>query len=190
MTCSLGISNFLKRSLVFPILLCPLFLGVGHLRRLSYLSLLLSGTLHSVRHSLPFLLCLLILIFSFLFFLFLFFGFKEHNEAGQRLTEFCQENALVIANTLFQQHKRWLYMWTSPDGQYQNQTAFILCSQRWRSSVQSAKTRPRVDCGSDHQLLIAKCRLKLKKVGKATRPFMYDLNQISHVYTVEVKNRV
>ena len=58
------------------------------------------------------------------------------------LTEFCQEKALVIANTLFQQHKRRLYTWTSPDGQHQNQIDYILCSQRWRSSIQSAKTRP------------------------------------------------
>ena len=57
------------------------------------------------------------------------------NEAGQRLIEFCQGNALVIANTLFQQHKRRCYTWTSPDGQHQNQTDCILCSQRWRSSI-------------------------------------------------------
>ena len=98
------------------------------------------------------------------------------NEAGQRLIEFCQENALVIANTLFQQHKRRLYIWTSPDGQYRNQIDYILCSQRWRSFIQSAKTRLGADCGSDHELLIAKFRLKLKKVGKTTRPFRYDLN--------------
>jgi len=109
--------------------------------------------------------------------------------AGQRLTEFCQENALVIANTLFQQHKRRLYTWKSPDGQYQNQTDYILCSQRWRSSVQSAKTRPGADCGSDHELLTAKFRLKLKKVGKITKPFRYDLNQIPYDCTVAVTNR-
>ena len=106
------------------------------------------------------------------------FGFGVQNEAGQRLKEFCQENALVIANTLFQQHKRWLYTWTSPDGQYQNQIDYILCSQRWRSCIQSAKTRLGADCGSDHQVLIAKFRLKLKKVGKTTRPLRCDLNQI------------
>ena len=61
-------------------------------------------------------------------------------------------------------------------------------SQRWRSSIQSAKTRPGVDCGSDHEL-ITKFRLKLKKVGKTTRPFRYDLNQIPYDYTVEVMNR-
>ena len=111
------------------------------------------------------------------------------NEAGERLIEFCQENALVIANTLFQQHKRRLYTWTSQDGQHRNQTDYILCSQRWRSSIQSAKIRPRADCGSDHELLIAKFRLKLKKVGKTTKPFRYDLNQIPYDYTVEVRNR-
>ena len=106
------------------------------------------------------------------------FGLGVQNEAGQRLTEFCQSNALVIAKTLFQQHKRRLYTWTSPDGQHQNQIDYILCSQRWRNSIQSAKTRPGADCGSDHELLIAKFRLKLNKVGKTIRPFRYDLNQI------------
>ena len=111
------------------------------------------------------------------------------NEAGQRLIGFCQENKLVIANTLFQQHKRRLYTWTSPGGEHRNQIDYILCSQRWRSSIQSAKTRPGADCGSDHELLIAKVRLKLKKVGKTTRPFRYELNQIPYDYTVEVRNR-
>ena len=105
------------------------------------------------------------------------FGLGVQNE-GQKLTEFCQENNLVTANSLSQQHKVRLCTWTSPDGQYRNQIDYILCSQRWRSSIQSAKVRPGVDCGSDHELLIAKFRLKLKKVGKTTRPFRYDLNQI------------
>ena len=117
------------------------------------------------------------------------FGLGVPNEAGQRLTEFCQENALVIANTLFWQHKRWLYTWTSPGGQHWNQTDHILCSQQWRSSIQSAKTRLGADCGSDHELLLAKFRLKLKKVGKTAIPFRYDLNQIPYDYTVEVRNR-
>ena len=117
------------------------------------------------------------------------FGNGIQNDAGQRLIEFCQENALVIANTLFQKHKRRLYSWTSPDGQHQNQIDYIICIQRWRSSIQSAKTRPGADCGSHHELLIAKFRLKLKKVGKTTRPFRYDLNQIPYDYTVKVRNR-
>ena len=111
------------------------------------------------------------------------------NEAGQRLIAFCQKNTLVIANTLFQQHKRQLYTWTSPDGQYWNQIDYILCSQRRRNSIQSAKRRLGADCGSDHELLIAKFRLKMKKVGKTTRPLRYDLNQIPYDYTVEVRNR-
>ena len=82
-----------------------------------------------------------------------------------------------------------LYTWTSPDGQDWNQIDYILCSQRWRSSIQTAKTRPGADCSSDHELLIAKLRLKLKKVGKTTRPFRYDLNQIPYDYIVEVRNR-
>ena len=111
------------------------------------------------------------------------------NERGQRLIEFFQEKALVIANTLFQQHKRRLYTWTSAHGQHQNQIDYILCIQRWRSSIQSAKTRPATDCGSDHELFITKFRLKLKKMGKTTRPFRYDLNQIPYDYIVEVRNR-
>ena len=81
------------------------------------------------------------------------FGLGIQNEAGQRLTELCQENALVIASILFQQHKRRLYTWTSPDGQYQNQIDYILCIQRWKSSIQSAKTRPGADCGEVLRLL-------------------------------------
>ena len=115
------------------------------------------------------------------------FGLGVKNEAGQKLIEFCQENALVIANTFFQQHKRRLCTWTSSDDQHQNQIDYILRSQRWRSSIQSAKTRLGADHGSDHELLIAKYRLKLKKVGKTTRPFRYELNQIPNDYTVEMK---
>ena len=74
--------------------------------------------------------------------------------------------------------------WSTP-----NQIDYIFCSQRWRSSIQSTKTRPGADCGSDHELLITKFTLKLKKVGKTTRPFRYDLNKIPYDYTVEVRNR-
>ena len=91
--------------------------------------------------------------------------------------------------TLFQQHRRWLYTWTSPDGQHQNQIDSILCSQRWRSSIQSAKTSLGPDRGSDHEFLVAKFRLKLNKVEETSRSFRYDLNQIPWDYTVEVTNR-
>ena len=80
-------------------------------------------------------------------------------------------------------------MWTLPDGRHRNQIDNILCSQRWRCSIQSAKTRPGADCSSDHELLIAKFRQKLKKVEKTTIPFRYDLSQIPYDYIVEVRNR-
>ena len=113
------------------------------------------------------------------------FGLGVEYEAEQRLTEFCQENALVITNSLSTTQKTTLHV-ASPDGQYQNQTDYILCNQRWRSSIQSVKTRPGADCGSGHQLLTAKFSLKLKKAGKTIRPFRYDLNKILYHYTVEV----
>ena len=93
--------------------------------------------------------------------------------------------------TLHMDITRWSTRWSSPDGQpiTRNQIDYILCSLRWRSSIQSAETRLGVDCGSDHALLIAKFRLKLKKVGRTARPFRYDLNQIPYDYTVEVRNR-
>ena len=74
------------------------------------------------------------------------------------------------------------------DGQHQDQIDYVLCSERWRSSIRSANNRPGTDCGSDHELLIPKIILKLKKVGKTTRPFRCDLNQIPYNYTVEVRN--
>ena len=104
------------------------------------------------------------------------FGLRVKNEAEQKLIDFCRANALVMANSLFTQDKRRLYTWTFPDGQYQNQIDYSLCSQRWRSSIQSAKRRLEADCGSDCKLLIAKFSLNLKKVGKTTRPFRYELN--------------
>ena len=81
-------------------------------------------------------------------------------------------------------------LWTSPDGQYQNQIDYIVCSQRWRNSIQSVKTGPGADCCSAHEPLIAKFRLKLKKVGKSTRPFRYDLNHIPYDYPVEETNKL
>ena len=70
-----------------------------------------------------------------------------------------------------------------------NHIDYILCSQIWRSSTQSAKTRLGADCSLGHELLIAKFRLKLKKAEETIRPFRYDLNQIPNDYTVEVANR-
>ena len=106
------------------------------------------------------------------------FVFGVQREVGQRLIRVLPRERTDHSKHHFQQHKRRLYTWTSPDSQHWNQIDYILCSQRWRSSTQSAKTRPGADCGTDNELLVAKFRLKLKKVGKTTRPFRYDLNQI------------
>ena len=103
-------------------------------------------------------------------------GLGVQNEAEQSLTKFCQENALVIANTHFQLHRKQFCAQTSPNDQYWNQIDYILCSQRWRSCIQLAKTKPGADCGSDHQLLITKFRFKLRKVGKTNRQVRYKLN--------------
>ena len=98
---------------------------------------------------------------------------------------------VLLANTkaiIADQHKRRLYTWTSSEDQHQIQIDYILCSQRYRSSIQSEKTRPGADCGSDHELT-DKFRPKLKKVEKTTCPFKYDLNQIPYEYTVKRTNR-
>ena len=105
-------------------------------------------------------------------------------EAGQKLTEFCQENALVTANT--SSNNTRLYTWISPNGQYQ---MIILFADKDGEALYRQQKQPRADCGSDHELLIAKFRLKWTKVRKTTRPFRYDLNQILYGYTVEVTNR-
>ena len=94
------------------------------------------------------------------------FGLGVQNEVGQRLKEFCQENILIIANTLFQEHERWLYTWTLPNDQYWNQVVYIISCWGWRSCIQLEKTRPEAEYGLGHQTLIAKSRLKLKKVGE------------------------
>ena len=107
------------------------------------------------------------------------FGLGLQNEAGQKITVLSSEGTYNnTRNCSTHGNQDW------------NQIDYILCSWKWRSSIQSAKTRKGADCGSDHELLIAKFRLKLKNVVKATRPFRYDLNQIPYDYTVEVRNRL
>ena len=116
------------------------------------------------------------------------FGLGVRNDAGDRLVQFCQENRFRIANTWYIKPKRRLYTWTSPNGQYRNQIDFILCQQRWKSSIASTKTLPGADCGSDHQLLVAKVKLKLCKIKKSTIQKRFNVDNISPRYAVEVKN--
>ena len=118
------------------------------------------------------------------------FGLGNRNAAGNRLVEFCQENKLIITNTCFKQPNRRLYTWTSPNGKHRNQIDFIVCSKRWRSSVLSVSTRPGADCGTDHQLLLATFRIKLRKNQELVKPTRYDLENIPYTYQVNVNNRV
>ena len=116
---------------------------------------------------------------------------RVQNEAGLKLSGFVKRplwsQQIPSSNNTRDYSTRGHHQVVKPSQASQNQTNYILSSQRWRSSIQLAKTRPGADCGSDHELLIAKFRL-LKKVGKTTRPFRYDLNQTPYDYTVEVRN--
>ena len=114
-------------------------------------------------------------------------GLGVQNEAGQRLTEFCQENTLVIANTLFQQHKRRLYTGTSPDGPHRNQIDYILCSQRWRTLYSQQKQDRELTVAQIMSSLFQNSDLNWRKYGK---PLGHSgINQILYDYTVEVTNR-
>ena len=117
------------------------------------------------------------------------FGLGVQSEAGQRLTRVLPTECTGHSkHPLSITQEKTLHM-DITRGSVLTSNWLTLCSQRWRSSIESANTRPGADCGSDHELLIAEFRLKLKKVGRTTRPFRYDLNQIPYDYTVEVKNR-
>ena len=116
-------------------------------------------------------------------------GLGKRNEAGGRLIDFYQENRMIITNTCFQQPKRRLYTWTTPNGQHRNQIDYILCNKRWKSSKTSIKTRPGADCGTDHELLLACFRIKLKQHHKPTQTPKPDLQNIPFEYKIEVKNR-
>ena len=117
------------------------------------------------------------------------FGLGVRNEAGQRLIEFCQVKALVTANTLFQQHKRRLYTWTSPDGQHRNQVDIFFAAKDGEALYSQQKQDWELTVAQIMNSFIAKFRLKLKKVRKITRPFRYDVNKIPYNYTVELRNR-
>ncbi|CAF4651495.1 unnamed protein product, partial [Rotaria magnacalcarata] len=117
------------------------------------------------------------------------YGLGKQNEAGEKLIQLYQENSLVITNTWFQQPKRRLYTWTSPNGQHRNQIDYILCNRKWKSSITSVKTRPGVDCGIDHELLLANFKIKLKRYNKTSKATKPNLQNIPYSYNVEVKNR-
>ena len=105
------------------------------------------------------------------------------------LIDFCFENEFVIGNSLFKQHPRRLYTWTSPDGKTKNQIDYILVKKRWRSSLFNAKVYPGADCGSDHELLVASIEMKMRKVKKPAAPIRFDLTKIPNEFGIEVTNK-
>ena len=117
------------------------------------------------------------------------YGLGECNEAGRRLIDFCEENELRIMNTCFEKTKRRLYTWTSPDGKYRNQIDYVLIKQRWKSMVRDVQTRPGADCGTDHELLVATLKLKLKRLKRGERLTRYVCKGIIPEYREEIKNR-
>ena len=116
-------------------------------------------------------------------------GLGERNERGDRLVGFATANEMVITNTLFKQHRRRLYTWTSPDGNTINQTDYLCIHERWKTSVVNTKTLPGADCGSDHELLMTSMRLKIKKTKSAEQPIRYDMIHIQEQFNVDIKNR-
>ncbi|GFS19811.1 endonuclease-reverse transcriptase [Elysia marginata] len=118
------------------------------------------------------------------------YGIGTRNEAGERLVEFCLENNLFVANTMFQNHRRRLYTWTHPDCP-RHQIDYILAQNRWRSSIMGVRTLPGADCGTDHELLMAEVKTRLKLLKPGARPIRYDLTELplSIAYKLEIKNR-
>jgi hypothetical protein len=116
------------------------------------------------------------------------YGLGNRNEAGECLLEFCEENALFIANTFFKQPERRLYTWTSPDGIYKNQIDYII-GRRWRSTIQTVKTRPDADCSSDHELLTATVKIKLKKT-QMTKKGILDTDNIPEDYKSDIQEKL
>ncbi|GFS11597.1 craniofacial development protein 2 [Elysia marginata] len=118
------------------------------------------------------------------------YGIGTRNEAGERLVEFCLENNLFVANTMFQNHRRCLYTWTHPDCS-RHQIDYILAQNRWRSSIMGVRTLPEADCGTDHELLMAEVKTRLKLLKPGARPIRYDLTELplNIAYKLEIKNR-
>ncbi|CAI9716197.1 Hypothetical predicted protein [Octopus vulgaris] len=117
------------------------------------------------------------------------FGLGERNEVGDRLVQFCQEQNMRLTNTWFRQPRRRLYTWTSPSGQYRNQIDNILCQQRWKSSVQAVKTFLEADCGSDHEHLVAKIKIRFCNVKRPPACQKFVTNKIGLSYVAEIRSR-
>ena len=117
------------------------------------------------------------------------YGHGDRNEIGDLFENFCVTNELVVSNTTFQQHPRRLYTWTSPGDRVRNQIDYILIGRRWRTTILVTKTRPSVDCGSGHQLLVAKLKIKLRQKKRRSVPVRYDTETIPQEYMAAVTNK-
>ena len=118
-------------------------------------------------------------------------GLGNRNQAGERLFDTSAANNLFITHTFFQQPKRRQYTWISPNRLYRNQIDYMLCSKRWRSAVQVAKTLSGADCGTDHQLLVTKLRIKIKAKANISKvPARFNVEDITRDFSVEVQNRL
>ena len=91
------------------------------------------------------------------------YGLGETNEASEQLEDFCLEHELALANTMFKQHPRWLYTWTSPDGNTRNQRNYVPIAQRWKTSLMNCRTYPGADCDTDHQLHVPTLKVRMAK---------------------------
>ncbi|XP_065063517.1 craniofacial development protein 2-like [Rhopilema esculentum] len=116
-------------------------------------------------------------------------GLGIRNERGESLIDFCGANELVIANTLFDQHPRRLYTWTSPDRTNRNQIDYIMIEQKWKSCLKDARTLPGADCNSDHQLLSAKLQMRLKKIAQPPPTLRLDFSTLDEKYKVKINNK-
>ena len=117
------------------------------------------------------------------------YGWGVMNNAGQWLADFCTENSLAVMNTVFQQPLQHLYTWTLPDGKHWNQINYVLIPERWKTCIHAVKTLSGADCGSGHQLLCMKTRLKLKTVWKMPYQIRFDTQKIPVNYIIKVENR-
>ena len=117
------------------------------------------------------------------------FGLGKRNERGDQLVELCSRHDLRIMNTFFKLHPRRLYTWISPDNSTRNQIDYILCKSGWKSSIKRVTTLPGADCGTDHNLLIADIKVKLKRIKRSMQTQIYDVEKIGLDYSVEIKNR-
>ena len=122
------------------------------------------------------------------------YGMGTRNKRGERLLEFCHQNELIITNTYFKQNPRKLYTWKSPDVDTRNQIDYILINKRFRNCVKQAKTYPGSDINSDHNPVIVKMKIQLKKLKKTNRKQQFDFsllknNSYAARYNIEIRNR-